>query len=461
MKTWLVVPIFAVGCGSSGSNAVDAGADAAPDAFDDTPWIVSSGGGGAEAGYGIATDGQGNAFVTGYYVGNTAIGEDGLFPLGRLDWFLTKVSHGGTLEWSIGGGGGDFDQGFGVATDPGGNVYVAGNYYDDAVFGGTPMTSAGYGDLMIGKLDPAGAFQWAVHRGGLAHEVASAIAADAAGNSYVVGTFQDVVDFGPVTLTAGGRDDGFVAKLDPAGAFLWVTQLGGAALGDEITDIQIDAAGNSYVAGSFGDTVQFGGVSKTSAGGNDVFVGKLDPSGQVLWVTAFGGTMTERGRGISLDGQGNIYASGSFQDTVTFGATTLTSAGTQDLFVVKLDPQGAIQWVLSGGGTDEELARDVAVDASGAGWITGFYRGAPTIAGVTLPASGDMDLYVAHFTSAGVIDYITAAGAAGVDFARAVALDSIGNAYVTGSFELTATFDGTPLTSGGSEDLVVWKLPAR
>ena len=130
-------------------------------------------------------------------------------------------------------------------------------------------------------------------------------------------------------------DDAFIAKLDPSGNLLWAVQAGGSRI-DFGSDITLDGSGNAYVTGSFGSTAAFGSVSLTASGSHDIFVAKLDPSGNWLWTVQAGGNHSDISCGIALDGAGNACVAGNFYDNTNFGNHALTSIGYMDLFVAKL-----------------------------------------------------------------------------------------------------------------------------
>ena len=152
---------------------------------------------------------------------------------------------------------------------------------------------------------------------------------DSAGNSYVTGFFSGTTTFGPgevneTTLTAGGGLTIFVASYDPGGALVWAKRAGGTGL-DEGQGIATDGAGNSYATGRFSGTATFGAgetneTTLTSAGDFDIFVARYDPSGALVWAKRAGGGAGALGWGVATDAAGNIYVTGGFSGTATFGA---------------------------------------------------------------------------------------------------------------------------------------------
>ena len=162
------------------------------------------------------------------------------------------------------------------------------------------------------------------------------IAVDASGNSYVTGYFADSATFGSTTLTSNGVSDIFVAKLDSSGNWLWAKNAGYSGCGTSGNGIAVDASGNIYVTGDFSGSATFGSITLTSNGDSDIFIAKLDSSGNWLGATKTGGTDTVVSYGIAVDASGNNYVTGFFYRTATFGPTTLTSSGSADIFVAKV-----------------------------------------------------------------------------------------------------------------------------
>ena len=170
--------------------------------------------------------------------------------------------------------------------------------------------------------------------GGASSEYGYSIAVDSSGNVYTTGYFQGTVDFDPGTgtsnLTSAGSTDVFVSKLDSSGNFVWAKRLGGAS-SDYGYSIAVDSSGNVYTTGYFEGTADFdpgaGTSNLTSAGSGDVFVSKLDSSGALVWAKGFGGTSNDRGQSIAVDSSGNVYTTGYFAGTVDFDP----GAGTSNL----------------------------------------------------------------------------------------------------------------------------------
>src|SRR3990172_9145046 len=177
------------------------------------------------------------------------------------------------------------------------------------------------------------------------------VAVDGSGAVYVTGSFNGTADFDPgggtLNLTSAGFTDVFVSKLDAAGGLVWARQLGGTD-NDYGSGVTVDGSGTVYVTGTFYGTADFdpgeSTFNRTSAGSSDVFVSKLDAAGDLVSPRQLGGTDDDRGLGVAVDGSGNVYVTGLFSATADFdpggGISNLTSAGLTDVFVWKMDVAG-------------------------------------------------------------------------------------------------------------------------
>ena len=463
----------------------------------DLVWAKRAGGTSIDFGRGIAVDGSGNSHVTGEFFGSATFGpgetnETTLTSAGNRDIFVAKYDASGDLVWAkrAGAGGASFDQGLGIAVDGSGNSYVTGHFVGSATFGPgetneTTLTSAGFDDIFVAKYDASGDLVWAKRAGGMSfNDFGQGIAVDGSGNSYVTGNFQGSATFGPgetnqTILNSAGGGDIFVAKYDASGDLVWAKRAGGTAV-DVGNGIAVDGSGNSYVTGDFGGSATFGPgetnetTLTSSAGSFDIFVAKYDAPGDLVWAKRAGGTSIDFGRGIAVDGSGNGYVTGNFNGSATFGPgqtneTTLTSAGSGDIFVAKYDASGDLVWAkrAGAGGASFDQGRGIAVDGSGSSYVTGNFNGPATFGPgetneTTLTSTGFVDIFVAKYDASGDLVWAKRAGGTGFDEGRGIAVDGSGNSYVTGRFNDLATFgpggtNETTLTSAGSDDIFVAK----
>ena len=415
-------------------------------------WAQKAGGTGEDSGHSIAVDASGNSYVTGGFEGTAIFGSTTLESSGSQDIFVTKLDNRGNWLWAKKAGGTDSDYGYGIAVDASGNSYVIGCFYSaTATFGSTTLTGNGYNNIFVAKLDSSGNWLWAKNARESPYDYGHGIDVDASGNSYVTGYFYNSVTFGSTTLTSSGGADIFVAKLDSSGNWLWANNAGGTS--DECGNgIAVDDSGNSYVTGYFYDSATFSSTTLTNNGVYDIFITKLDSSGNWLWAKKAGGSSNDSGNGIAVDAIGNSYVTGYFDSNATFGSTTLTSNGDYDIFIAKLDSNGNWLWAKNAGGTYNDYGYSIAVDASGNSYITGCFCGSATFGSTTLTSNGDYDIFIAKLDNCGNWLWANNAGGTSDDRGTSIAVDASRNSYVTGYFYDSATFGSTTLTSNGGYD---------
>ena len=450
-------------------------------------WAKKMGGASNDFGTSIAVDALGNVYTTGYFGGTAdfdpGAGTYNLTPAGIfLNIFVSKLDASGNFVWAKQMGGASTAEGLSIAVDASGNVYTTGKFIGTADFDPGPgtynLTSAGSYDIFVSKLDSSGNFIWAKRMGGASTDKGLSIAVDASGNVYTTGLFQGTVDFDPgagtYNLTSAGGDDIFVSKLDSSGNFVWAKNMGGAS-NDDGYSIAADASGNVYTTGDFYGTADFdpgpGTYNLTAAGGLDIFVSKLDSSGNFVWAKNMGGASTDDGYSIALDASDNVYTTGDFSGTADFdpgpGTYNLTSvARSYDIFVSKLDASGNFVWAKDMGGASNDWGNSIAVDGSRNVYTTGYFTSTadfdPGTGTYNLTSAGQGDIFVSKLDSSGNFVWAKDMGGASYDVGNSIAVDASFNVYTTGGFDSTANFDPGPgtfnLISAGSSDIFVEKL---
>jgi Bacterial Ig-like domain (group 3)/Beta-propeller repeat len=354
------------------------------------PLIYSTyvGGSGVDEGTGIAVDSAGNAYVTGQTNSTDFPTKNPLqaaYGGGQLDAFVSKINPSGSaLVYSTYLGGSGDDRGFGIAVDSVGNVYVTGLTYSTDFPTMNPLqpTNGGSGDAFVAKINPSGsALVYSTYLGGNQLEEGSGIGADSAGNAYVTG-YTASTNFptqSPLQPThGGGYSDAFVSEINPTGsAFIYSTYLGGSG-DDGGFGIAVDSSGNAYVTGntSSADFPTMNPLQAALDGGVDVFVTKLNPTGSALvYSTYLGGSGYEGVSGIALDSSGNAYVTGITESTnfpTTPNAFKTTYGGGGDAFVAKLNATGsALVYSTYLGGSYQDIGYGIAVDSAGNAYVTG------------------------------------------------------------------------------------------
>jgi hypothetical protein len=203
------------------------------------------------------------------------------------DAFVAKYSKRGELVWARQAGGTGYDRGAGIAVDSTGSSFVAGTFTGKATFGSRTMTSSGASDIFLAKYDGDGNLLWAQQAGGKSYDWASSVALDSAGDCYVAGEFATNATFGSKSLTSNGPSDGFVAKYASSGSVVWVAKIGGNS-GDTCSHVASVPGGGVLAAGTFRGAANFGTRSLTSRGSDDIFLAKYDGTGNFLWAQQVG-----------------------------------------------------------------------------------------------------------------------------------------------------------------------------
>lgn len=365
--------------------------------------------------------------------------------------------------WAKRAGGSVQDIAFALKVDTSGNSYIAGSFSSAAItFGSTTLTnvsSSAY-DIFLTKYDASGNVLWAKSAGGMGADVINSIDIDMSGNVYVAGYFSGVsITFGSTTLTSVGNADIFLAKYDVLGNFLWAKSAGGTSL-DWGISLVVDAFGDAYITGRFQSaTISFGSTILTNvgAGSSDIFLVKYNPAGNVLWAKSTGGTNNEEPYSIALDNSRNIYVGGLFTSaSISFGFTTITNAGSADIFLAKYDSSGTALWARSIGGTGGDRANSLVIDSNGNIYQCGsFYSPILNFGSIVLnnyDSNGNSsDIFLTKYDSTGYPIWASSSGGLGFDEATALALDILGNIYVTGSFSSdTIYFGSSPVVNSAT-----------
>jgi len=322
-------------------------------------WANSIGGPGAEEGQSVDVDATGLVYLAGSFSGTVDIdpgaGQTQFVSEGFTDFFVQKLDAAGNLLWAYGMGSLAADVANDIHVDPSGAVLVTGHFQLTIDFDPSPggieerSASTQSQDLFVQKLDSDGNLIWvytseALFQSGI---TGASVASDASDNVYLTGDFSTIVDFEPgsgmTQLESTGASDIFVLKLDAAGNLAWVNQMGGTFF-DSGNSIAIDASNHVYVTGFFFGSADFdpsaGTNNITSFGQSDIFVHKLDESGNVLWTFPIGDFADETGNGIAIDDNDNVVVAGKFRGTADFepgpGVSNLDSGVEDNIFLLKL-----------------------------------------------------------------------------------------------------------------------------
>ncbi len=362
-------------------------------------WARRIGGTGHESAGDVAvTQYSGYVFVTGSFESTIQFGSyhgydvSPLTSSGGSDVFVARYAAStGTLDWARKAGGTQEDNGNGLAVDNSDNVYVTGGFYGSIYFStgflSFPINSVGLSDVFLAKYNVSGTLQMTRRLGGLGVDAGHAVGVDKYnGEIYLTG--------GYAPLSNLYIADVFVAKYSAAGTLSWNHVTGSPGTLDVGNDLVVTASG-AYVTGYFGNSINFGGNTLTSAGSSDAFVAYYYYNGgaSASWAKRYGGAKWDEGQTLT-EFIGNLYLGGTFIGTATFGHSTVNAAGgssDQDLYVTQLFGDGTPVWTRRIGSSGYDYGRGgLAVRSTNAIYFSGSYGATMTLGGSSLNGSGSL-----------------------------------------------------------------------
>lgn len=254
--------------------------------------------------------------------------------------------------------------------------------------------------------------EWTRQLGTSGYDVSNSVAVDGAGNAYINGWTAGNLDG-----TNAGVFDAFLARYNANGSLAWTRQLGTSG-NDGSTSVAVDRAGNAYISGW-----TTGSLGGPHAGAYDAFLARYNADGTLGWIKQLGDARDVTSNGVAVDGKGNVYISGH-----TLGSLGSANAGDRDAILARYNADGTLEWIRQLGTSGSEASNGLAVDASGNAYITGYTNGS-----LSGPNSGGFDAFLARYNADGTLEWTRQIGAASFyDVSQSVAVDSAGNAYISG-----------------------------
>lgn len=300
-------------------------------------WLLTFGGSGDDAATSVALAADGDILVAGAFAATASFGTELVVQAqGDSDALYARLAPDGTPRWvqRIGGAGADYAHA--IAAAPDGGFALAGQFEDDIQIGGQALSSAGFLDAYISAFDADGTPRWARGFGGSDDDFAHALSVSADGIVAVTGEAAGAIDFGTGSQSTTGTDAYVAAYAVATGAPRWAQLIVGTGFGSG-RDVAFDADGNLVVAGSFSEALSFGACSATTGGGNDVAVARLDPAGACLWLQRFGGAGNDSATAVTVGADGTTpTVAGYFEESGNFAYAALLSAGGRDIFTLTL-----------------------------------------------------------------------------------------------------------------------------
>jgi hypothetical protein len=442
--------------------------------------ITSSG---IDTGYGVATDSSGNVYtitqsgVIGVgnsiriFNANGTVGQT-LSSLNSSDFILAKHDTNGTVLWAARMGSTNADQGYAIATDSNGDVYVTG-FMGNAIFGiynangtlfGTANT-AGNNDCVIVKYNSSGTVQWFARVAGAAADAGFGIKIDSGNNVIITGQITTGTPQAQVfpstsntsasyTFTNSGSTDAFIVKLTGGGIFVWAARVASTS-GEIGYGLAVDSSDNIFVTGSYGTAIttafnsngtSFATTLAASTSSTEIFLVKYNSSGFVQWITRYVSSGTsDIGYAVACDSAGSCYmlgqgASGTPYNSNGTTATGITVVGGNDMILIKYNSTGFVQWStrIGGGGADTGIS--IAVDSGGNIYVAGiaatnnvlFSSANGTLTASPFVTTLGTGTFFAKYDSSGNVIWVSGMYGQGNDGPRAISVDSSGNIYIVG-----------------------------
>ena len=347
----------------------------------------------------------------------------------------------GQTYWAKFQGGQNVDETLGVTGDATGNTYTTGYFSSTAQVNGTSLSVNGLTDIFVSKVGVNGATLWSKSVGGTQSDRGLGIATDQSGNVLVCGFFTGTANFGNgiILSSSGASQDAFVAKFDTQGNIIWARGGGSTGSSDRANAVATDANGNVFITGQFTGSASFGAFALTSINNtNDIFIVKYDADGTELWARQGSGDALNRGLAITTDSEGAVYASGQFSGNITF-QNTYTNTILNALFLVKFTPSGDEAWFRFAGGSSQSIGYGLANNGNNI-FLTGDCGSSLTFfngAGTpVINSTFPNAIFIASYDISGVYQWGISQGSATPVSARAISHRN-GAIGITGWYECT------------------------
>ncbi|MCA9668722.1 MAG: hypothetical protein KC503_24180 [Myxococcales bacterium] len=413
--------------------------------------------GGAKRDYllGVAAGSDGSVAITGYFEGDASFGGATFSVIGARssDAFVARYDAAGAHLWSKALGGNNLDLGNAVAIDAQGGVVIAGTFASTASFGGSSHTSQGLVDTFVSRFDAAGQHLWSKSMGGKLDDEPSSIAFDGAGNITISGRFSSEASFGGPPLSAIGRSM-FVARLSGSGEHIWSKAHSGTGT-SEATVLAVSSGGDVTLGGRFRGEVGFGGALTRSRGAEDVFIARYSATGVHRWSRALGDTTTATVHAMAVDGAGNVVVAGSLSGVASLGGLEHASGAGEAVFVARYSPRGDYLWSRISQGTGAATVNALSIDAAGSISLAGHLKKGVSFGGATLTSSGSEDVFIARYSASGQHLWSQRFGGSGIARPQALVVDAAGNTTIGGYFVGPTSLGGATIGTANGPSLFI------
>ena len=448
-------------------------------------WAISSSGTSQEYGFTVDTDNGGNVYSAGHFNGtadfNPGIGNTNFTVAANRDVYVQKLDPSGSFIWASQLRSNQQIIANGMVVDSAGNSYVTGYFQGTVDFDpgpGVTNLNSSFAAQYVVKLDTNGNLVWVKSLSSTNSTYGQSIALSQDHQFvYVGGQFRETTDFDPgagtFNMISVANNDAYVQKLDSAGNFVWAANVASGAGYNYCYDLSVDFDDDIILTGVFSNTADFnpGAVTMnmTANFGYNIYVEKLDSSGNFIWVKQMESTGDDESNAICVDSNNDIYITGSFDGTTDFdpgaGFANMIGAGGDDIFIQKLDTDGNYEWVHQLGNSNNQVGMDIASQDDYI-FITGSFQGTLDFdpgAGSTIytPPAFYADAFILKLDTSGGFEWAGRVGGPHIDQGNDLAIHN-SSVHVTGEYRQTVDFDPGASTynqtSTAAPDVFVLKL---
>jgi hypothetical protein len=418
--------------------------------------LASAGGAATDDAHAIAAFADGSTAVTGSFGGTATFGSSTVTSTGGADVYVARLSAIGTWTWVTTVGTPGTDVGQAITALPDGSAVVTGQLAGAAAFGATTVPAFGGADVFAARITANGEWQWATTAGGSGADDGRGVTALPDGSAVVVGSIATSASFGTTTLTGAGGADLFAARIDPDGTWTWARRGGGTG-GDHAAAVAALPDGSVVLTGWFEGTASFGTTTLTATGGDDLVAARLSPDGGWTWAARAGGSGADAGRAVTVRADGTAVVAGTLGGTAVVAGTVLTPVGGADLLVAALSPDGGWTWATAAGSPADDHLHGIVARPDGSTFVTGRLGAAATIGTAVVASAGGVDLLIASVAVDGTWAWAVSAGGTDTDLARAVTLLPDGSPAVAGELVGPAVIGTVTYAGLGASDALVLK----
>lgn len=339
-------------------------------------------------------DKSNNLLVTGHFTQNCTFDNTSL-TAPTTNFFIAKYDTLGSLKFVKNIASTNVNSSWDLSVDNNNNYYIPGYFHGTATYGTTQIASNGLNDIFLLKMDGNGNIKWFRNFGGTGNDEGRAILTDNSNNIIFSGIYSQTISLQSTSITSKGGYDIFISKIDTNGNIIWTKTIG-SKYDDYSSRIINDCENNYYLCGYFQDTVWFDNQMFVSRGQRDIFIAKISPQGNYIWIKTFGGTGIDSPSGFAYKNCDEMYLTGYIRSNAYFDSTLL-SATDQDIFIMKFDRNGNIYWVNKIGGSGSSSSSSICVIDQDI-YLSGYYNGQQIVDSYTFNTTGNFDSFLMKFT---------------------------------------------------------------